>query len=229
MFFLLLSAAYFVNFAAFLGGGGGAGVDLGDIIGGGSGFHFSTFKDGTTHRLLEGSKDPVHQEIFSRVKDFILSNKEAPAKVLADSTLGVVMEGSAADYYVGKNCNLMSVGSLNDRSYALAFNSGSGGGNLAFNPWNRAVLTLLESGEIDRIKSKWWKHADCSGGVGGGGGGGGAPQPFCYWHLGNPTKHGRENLVWETAYIRHLIKHLSLSSRQMLVLVHRSSPASVSR
>ena len=63
-----------------------------------------------------------------------------------------------------------------------AFLSLGGKGNLAYNAWNRAVLTLLESGEVERLRRKWWKDSQCPAFIGGGAGGGSA-QPFCHWHL----------------------------------------------
>ena len=69
-----------------------------------------------------------------------------------DPHLGMLMEGSAADYFKATKCELYSVGNLGDRFYGLAFPKPCQGCPFV----SRQVLKLHESGKLMELREKWF-------------------------------------------------------------------------
>jgi hypothetical protein len=82
-------------------------------------------------KTFQTSSNTLHRRIFERVTEhatgsFIESHIDGVAQLSDDevSNVGIVMEGSAADFLKPRHCGFYSVGQLDERHYALAFNKG---------------------------------------------------------------------------------------------------------
>ena len=80
---------------------------------------------GSTLQMLERSANPVHQSLLTKLShvdsyiaglDLVSSEPEEPVAML--------MEETAAQYIVAQDCDMYTVGHLEDRYYSLAFKQG---------------------------------------------------------------------------------------------------------
>lgn len=78
----------------------------------------------------------------------------------SDGKYAFIMESSTADYWVNRApCNLKTIGRISELHYGLVIAKGS---PLKLR-LNSAISALVESGEIDGLKKKWWKgDQECS-------------------------------------------------------------------
>lgn len=128
-------------------------------------FKFMLFQHGATHQLMKTSSDPLHRRVYERIMEheddsFINTQLEGVEKLddpEADvSNVGLLMEGSAADFLKPRHCGFYSVGQLDERSYALAFPKGSE----LTKKFSTDILRLTESGKLHEIKSRWWDASE---------------------------------------------------------------------
>ena len=71
-----------------------------------------------------------------------------------DPHLGMLMEGSAADYFKATKCELYSVGNLGDRFYGLAFPKTCHGCPSKAPFVSKQILKLHESGKLTELKER---------------------------------------------------------------------------
>lgn len=128
---------------------------------GDSSFQIGVIQGGSTETMLQNSGIPIHQEIYERVVEDPENNQvgsyvEGIQKVLeGEGNFGLIMEGNAADYFKGQNCDLYSVGALSNKQYAFGFPIGS----RYRAPLSTGLLRLRESGRLQQLMSKWWASA----------------------------------------------------------------------
>ncbi len=80
---------------------------------------------------FQTSTDSLHRRIYDRISEnadesFINSQMEGVER-LSDvdvTNVGIVMEGSTADFVKTRHCGFYTVGQLDERHYALAFPKG---------------------------------------------------------------------------------------------------------
>ena len=83
-----------------------------------------------------------------------------------DPHLGMLMEGSAADYFKATKCELYSVGNLGDRFYGLAFPKPCQGCPSKIPFVSKQILKLQESGKLMELREKWFgNNGTCHGQV----------------------------------------------------------------
>jgi len=78
----------------------------------------------------------------------------------SDGKYAFIMESSTAEYWVNRApCNLKTFGRISELHYGLVIAKGS---PLKIR-LNSAISALVESGEIERLKTKWWNgDQECS-------------------------------------------------------------------
>ena len=86
----------------------------------------------------------------------VQSNTEGVEKVLLDrGKFAFFMESTSLEYQIERNCELTQVGGLLDsKSYGVALARNS----RLRAPVSSAIIRLQESGEIGKLKSKWWRE-----------------------------------------------------------------------
>ncbi|CAH1400969.1 unnamed protein product [Nezara viridula] len=129
---------------------------------------YGVLKGGSSANFFRDSNVSLYQKIWSQMESarpsvFTKSNDEGVERVLRGKrAYAFFMESTTIEYQKEKYCSLMQVGGLLDsKGYGIAmpFNS----------PYRIAisgsVLKMQESGRLQQLKDKWWKHsedkADC--------------------------------------------------------------------
>lgn len=123
----------------------------------------AVFPKGSTHLLLTTSKDPVHQAIWAKVNmaksRHLQSLQDVVDLVANDRHFGFVIESVQAEGLMRDRCDLMTVGDLGSRHYALAFPKGSRHRDQI----SRQILKYNEEGLLYKLKRKWFNHTqDCA-------------------------------------------------------------------
>ena len=79
---------------------------------------------GSTLQMLERSANPVHQSLLTRLShvDNYIAGLDMVTK--QEESVAMLMEETAAQYIVAQDCDMYTVGRLEDRYYSLAFRKG---------------------------------------------------------------------------------------------------------
>nr|CAD7443802.1 unnamed protein product [Timema bartmani] len=166
-FVLILNASYTANLAAFLTTGRieetiTSVQELADQ----TKVKYGVMEGGATAGFFSKSDNPLYQRIWVQMAQakpsvFVKSNDEGVARVRKErGRFAYFMESSSIGYQMHKYCDLMQVGmELDSKSYGIALPLNSPYRSLI----NKAILELQESGNLSKIKTKWWEKAggDC--------------------------------------------------------------------
>ncbi|CAG5093934.1 Similar to GRIK2: Glutamate receptor ionotropic, partial [Cotesia congregata] len=167
-FVLIMVSSYTANLAAFL-----TAVKMGNTINNveelaaQSKVKYGSQGKGSTAAFFSGSNVTTYQKMWETMMDakpsvFVGSNDEGVDRVLKGKYLyAFLMESTAIEYNVLRDCNLMQVGSLLDnKGYGIALPPNS--------PYRTklslAILQLQEKGTLRALKTKWWERGskNCS-------------------------------------------------------------------
>ncbi|XP_045473639.1 glutamate receptor ionotropic, kainate 2-like [Harmonia axyridis] len=116
-----------------------------------------------TYEFFKNSDYTTYRKMWNNMKAsnnpsvFVKNDDEGVKRVLStkDSLYAYLTESTIIDYNVKIKCDLKSVGNwLNSISYAIAMPMNAGYLGII----NSAILNLSESGELDKLKEKWWKQ-----------------------------------------------------------------------
>jgi len=116
---------------------------------------------GSTLQMLQKSENPVHAAILRKISDnpeSLVDNYIGGLDLVEknDGAAAMLMEETAAQYVVAQDCSKYTVGNLEDRHYAFAFNIDSKYTSL----FSEAVLRLSESGKLSFFRDSWWPQLD---------------------------------------------------------------------
>ncbi|CAH1176210.1 unnamed protein product [Phaedon cochleariae] len=119
---------------------------------------FGALKGGATQSFFKNSKSPVYEEISNYMdehpEDLSVSTREGIERA-ENEHYAFFMESATIDYTIKRHCKLASYGGLLDsKGFGIAVRKGSP----LLTPLNRAILKLHTSGDIMRIKQKWWEE-----------------------------------------------------------------------
>ena len=112
--------------------------------------------------IFQDSVDPIHQKLWEKLDEANVypSMRYGVTQILADKTLGMLMESTHADQFVSQYCPRLTriKGSLGSRLYALGFPKGS--------PYvdqvSHQILVYHEEGRLAKLRHKWFGSATCS-------------------------------------------------------------------
>ncbi|KAL3269195.1 hypothetical protein HHI36_008277 [Cryptolaemus montrouzieri] len=117
---------------------------------------------GDTYEFFKNSDYTTYRKMWNNMiasnnpSVFVKNDAEGVKRVMTtkDSLYAYLTESTIIDYEVKTNCELKSVGNwLNTISYAIAMPMNAGYLGII----NSAILNLSESGELDKLKEKWWQ------------------------------------------------------------------------
>ncbi|XP_057319643.1 glutamate receptor ionotropic, kainate 2-like [Microplitis mediator] len=159
-FVLIMVSSYTANLAAFLTAVK-MGVTINNIeeLAAQSKIKYGSLGKGSTAAFFRDSNVTTYQKMWQTMMDakpsvFVSGNAEGVDRVLKGKYLyAFLMESTAIEYAVERNCNLMQVGSLLDnKGYGIALPPNS--------PYRTqlslAILQLQEKGILRELKTKWW-------------------------------------------------------------------------
>ncbi|KAK9873343.1 hypothetical protein WA026_022148 [Henosepilachna vigintioctopunctata] len=116
---------------------------------------------GDTYEFFKNSDYTTYRKMWNNMiasnnpSVFVKSDAEGVKRVLTtkDSLYAYLTESTVIDYEIKTKCVLKSVGNwLNTIGYAIAMPMNAGYLGII----NSAILNLSESGELDKLKEKWW-------------------------------------------------------------------------
>ena len=126
---------------------------------------YGLVRGGATEHWFSTTTSAVYRRMWTEIsKDagrrLLSSLEEGVARVRqSDGRFAFIMESSTAQYWAGRRpCRLATVGSLRERQhYGLATARASP----ILDGINRALRALRNSGELETLKSKWWR-SECN-------------------------------------------------------------------
>ncbi|CAH1154146.1 unnamed protein product [Phaedon cochleariae] len=122
---------------------------------------YGLLRFGSTEAFFKSSNDSIYQRMYMNMKSqrptvFEKDNADGVQRVCntKNSLYAFLMESTQIEYAIEKKCKLKQVGNwLDTKSYGIAMPINA--------PYrgaiNKAVLTLQESGNLTKLKKKWWK------------------------------------------------------------------------
>ncbi|XP_064079193.1 glutamate receptor ionotropic, kainate 2-like isoform X3 [Macrobrachium nipponense] len=122
---------------------------------------YGSMGGGSTYTFFSTSKVPTYQRMFSFMESqtpsvYTKNNDEGVKRVQkSDGLYAYMMESSSIEYITERYCDLTQVGGpLDSKSYGIALPPGS--------PYTHAIsgaiLSLQESGKLQELRTRWWKH-----------------------------------------------------------------------
>ena len=123
---------------------------------------YGAVNGGSTASFFERSNEEVYQKISSfmyginQAEVMVKSNDEGVEKVLeSEGNYAFFMESAQIEYLQERKCKLSQVGGLLDnKGYGVATKIGT-----PYKPMlDQAILKLMESGTLHKMKVKWWKQ-----------------------------------------------------------------------
>ena len=138
---------------------------------------YGAVNGGSTYKFFEKSNEEVYQKInafmsgMHQSEVMMSSNDNGIEKVEeSEGKYAFFMESAQIEYIQERQCKLSQVGGLLDnKGYGIATKKGTPYKNLL----DQAILKLLESGTLHKLKVKWWKQKRGGGACANKGGGGG--------------------------------------------------------
>lgn len=125
---------------------------------------YGLVKAGFTENFFKKSENRFYRDMYAKMeKNLPQNSKEGVDRVKAsDGKYAFMIDSSTAEYWVSKKpCDLYSFrlgSSLGCHKYAFAVRKGQG---VLKARLERAIRELMSSGELERLKAKWWPH-ECS-------------------------------------------------------------------
>lgn len=109
---------------------------------------------GSTHQMLQQSELWEHKFIFSKLHQTVNNYAEGMELVKNEPGIGLVMEKISAEYFASKDdsCRLYTVGKLDYKNYALAFQKGS----TLVEMFSRGIVKIQTNGKMFSLMSKWF-------------------------------------------------------------------------
>ena len=106
----------------------------------------------------------------SHITETFVPSYEAGVQRVLNGSYAFLGESTMLDYLVQRNCNLTQIGGLLDsKGYGIATRKGTPYKTML----DQAILKLMESGVLHKLKVKWWKQkrggGSCDNKRGGGG------------------------------------------------------------
>ncbi|XP_075975445.1 glutamate receptor ionotropic, kainate 3-like [Anticarsia gemmatalis] len=112
---------------------------------------------GSTEQFFAASTNPTYQMMYKKMteRNWLVNDNDVGVKRAETTTYAFFMESTSIEYYTERHCDLLQIGGLLDsKSYGIGMKKGS--------PYKRyiddALLKLKEAGEIDKLKTIWWKE-----------------------------------------------------------------------
>ncbi|KAG5882514.1 hypothetical protein JTB14_033315 [Gonioctena quinquepunctata] len=122
------------------------------------GIKFGALKGGATETFFKSSNAEIYKEIGIYMEEHpeeMVSSTEDGIERAETENYAFFMESATIEYAVRRHCNLSSYGGLLDnKGFGIAVRKGSP----ILIPLNKAILKLHTSGDILRIKRKWWEE-----------------------------------------------------------------------
>lgn len=122
---------------------------------------YGSMYGGSTWNFFSSSEVPTYQRMFSFMESqnpsvYTKSNEEGMKRVLkGDGQYAYMMESSSIEYITERYCDLTQVGGpLDSKSYGIALPPGSPYTNTI----SEAILNLQESGNLQKLRTRWWKQ-----------------------------------------------------------------------
>ncbi|OWR43841.1 hypothetical protein KGM_209173 [Danaus plexippus plexippus] len=124
---------------------------------------YGTVDGGSTYSFFKRSNVSTYQRMWTameaaRPSVFVKNNDEGVERVVKSKRgYAFLMESTAIEYQLERNCNLMQVGNeLDSKGYGIAMPFLSSYRTAVDN----ALLKLAEGGKLLELKNRWWKPAE---------------------------------------------------------------------
>ncbi|XP_057655916.1 glutamate receptor ionotropic, kainate 3-like [Diorhabda carinulata] len=119
---------------------------------------YGAMKGGSTEGFFKNSKNPYYEKIAQYMndhpEDMTATTAEGIERTL-EGNYAFFMESATIEYTTRRHCNLTSYGGLLDeKGFGIAVKKGSP----LLVPFNKAIIKLQASGELIRLKRKWWEE-----------------------------------------------------------------------
>ncbi|XP_063310987.1 glutamate receptor ionotropic, kainate 3 [Pelobates fuscus] len=161
-FTLIIISSYTANLAAFLTVERmESAIDSADDLAKQTKIEYGAVADGATMNFFKKSHISTFEKMWafmsSKPSALVKSNEEGIQRVLS-SDYALLMESTSIEYVTQRNCNLTQIGGIIDsKGYGIGTPMGS--------PYRDrisiAILQLLESDEIHKMKDRWWRTSGC--------------------------------------------------------------------
>lgn len=161
-FILIMNSSYTANMAAFL-----TNVKMDDSINSVEDLaqqtkvSYGALKNGATYSFFKNSNTSLYQRLFNTMADanptvFTSTNEEGVDRVLKGKRkYAFFMESTTIEYQIERHCELQQVGTLLDnKGYGIALPPNSPYRTMI----STAILHLQGTGELQQLKTKWWKE-----------------------------------------------------------------------
>jgi len=122
---------------------------------------YGTVKGGSTEAFFRDSKSDIYKRIWAGMTNnenaFVKNSEDGIERVIKEEgNYAFFAESTVVDYVTKRRCQTKQVGGLLDsKSYGIGLPKDSP----YYEPINRALLQLQESGRLRELKEKWWKYA----------------------------------------------------------------------
>nr|UVX20224.1 ionotropic receptor [Endoclita signifer] len=163
-FALILTSSYTANLAAFLTNDRMEKTiqDVKDLSNQNK-IKYGVLEGGSSYNFFKDSNDSIYQRVWTTMEStrpsvFVSDNKYGVERVLQrKGKYAYFMESTSIEYIMQRKCDLYQVGgNLDFKGYGIALPMNS--------PYrknfNKAILKLQETGELDKLKKKWWEEMD---------------------------------------------------------------------
>nr|XP_023026687.1 glutamate receptor ionotropic, kainate 3-like [Leptinotarsa decemlineata] len=122
------------------------------------GIKFGALKGGATEAFFKSSSSEVHEAISTYMEEhpeYMTVSTDEGIQRVEQENYAFFMESATIEYAVKRHCSLSSYGGLLDnKEFGIAVRKGS----TILNPLNKAILKLHTSGDILRLKRRWWEE-----------------------------------------------------------------------
>ncbi|CAH0713965.1 unnamed protein product, partial [Brenthis ino] len=163
-FALIMCSSYTANLAAFLTNAAmDDSIKSAEDLAMQTKIKYGAVTGGSTSSFFKRSNHSTYQRMWAAMESarpsvFVKNNNEGLERVLKGKRgYAFLMESTAIEYQLERNCNLMQVGGLLDsKGYGIAMPFYSSYRTAVDN----AVLKLAESGKLVELKNRWWKLSE---------------------------------------------------------------------
>ncbi|XP_029475872.1 LOW QUALITY PROTEIN: glutamate receptor ionotropic, kainate 3 [Rhinatrema bivittatum] len=161
-FTLIIISSYTANLAAFLTVERmESPIDSADDLAKQTKTEYGTILNGATMTFFKKSKISTFEKMWafmSSKPSAIVKNKEEGIQRVLTADYALLMESTAIEYIIQRNCNLTQIGGLIDsKGYGIGTPMGS--------PYRDritlAILQLQEEDKLHMMKEKWWRGGGC--------------------------------------------------------------------